>query len=187
MFSIILPVIRDLLREKLAPDFLPEAVQVCPDGRPYPFAGQRFIAVYGSTYDAGPDREMQIGLDVILGFTCTITFRTPVVPLDRVGDSIYIELFSGLEDVSRKLIAILDYNYAELTTAVNRRFEELGREDRLIEPFYWRSTSPAPVLVGVDWFYGAPGDVVSFEHDQSGAYLNVEFYGGRVMGPTGVI
>jgi hypothetical protein len=178
MLTVLLPVVRDILREELQDILHPESIHVTPDGRPYPVAGQRFLAIFGFRWSAGEDADMDIALDESVGFECALSVRAAVSPVDRVGPALYIKEFTGMEAIHRRIIRVLDKNLA-LIERVNAELERQNYPERLIEYPRWLESDASPVVVGADWFWAEAGS--PFEQSYSGLVMSSRFYAGRFI------
>lgn len=171
--SALLIAVRNKLRVHLE-DYVPDnMIHVMPDGRPSPNCGQRFVAVYGSSWSPrSEDADMNIGVAEEYGVVCTLSVRSPVVPQDDIGDELYVHQSQGMETICRKIREAIHQQYDVVNDANTMTIENHG----ILEYLRWKGTDASPRPVGPEWFYAldSPG-VDSWEYAQSGLAMDVRF------------
>tara|TARA_B100000949_G_scaffold148547_1_gene130512 strand:+ start:248 stop:790 length:543 start_codon:yes stop_codon:yes gene_type:complete len=123
-----------------------------PDGQPPPFAGQLYVSVHGTEWTVGG--MVDGGLDEEFGIACTVTMRAGFTPDDRMGDSLYIKLATGLEDLVRKIIVEIRTSRWIILNAANALMPD--DLDGFVEPLRWLGVNAEPRIVGPEWFHAAP-------------------------------
>jgi len=121
-------------------------VAVMLDGQPPPWAGQEFIAVHQSYWQACD--PVSVGLYEEVGIDVTITRKAGFSPQDEYGAQIWRKATTGIEAHARKVIVAGHMNYA--TMAAANTLITTG-DDKFSEPLQWKQTT-SPQLVGPDWF-----------------------------------
>lgn len=80
----LLNAVRDRLRTAMVLTNL--ECDVCPDGRPNPDAGQRFLSVHPGDIASNPSPSRKHALDEYYSFKVTVTVRSGQKPYDRKRD-----------------------------------------------------------------------------------------------------
>lgn len=165
-FAALLVRVRNILRDNLSDLLPPEHILIMPDGRPAPACGDRFIAIHATSWRPRPgDDDMNRGLSELFDFDCTITYRTPFIPQESIGDEIFLKSLEGMEALCRLIIICIHQNIDLLG---------LDEDGELLEYPRWAGTS-LPTPVGPDWFYSSPDQGEGFEYIQSGLTMTVSF------------
>ena len=152
--------VRDHLRIQM--DLEDEECHVMPGPEPMPSCGQKFIAVYGHSWNASPDDfNASEALVEWYGFTCAVSFRSSYVPFDRFGEELYVKALTGIEDFCREIMGNLHLNQSILnaTNALINSEQNPFHRDGMLEQPRWASTDANPMLVGGDWFSASPDDM----------------------------
>lgn len=147
---------RDMLRDYLRatattaiPDlaFVDEEIQVTPQGRPPAVAGDKFIGIYGSSWEPAV-LDSNVAIDAYMGITCVLTVRSPIYPQEKL-EEMYADVTVGMSAVSVAIMKALAQNanlYTYLAAYVDYKtywtFEYLR----------WLGTDPEPAQVGDEWF-----------------------------------
>lgn len=144
---------RDVLRAAFTnilivdPVWEAESIDIQPGPRPDPFCGQKFIALYGTSWQ--PEQlDQNQGLDEVFGIAAAISFRAGYVPDDRQGTELYVKLGSGLCQIARLVNAKLHQSY-EAMGVMNAY---LTTPNEIVEPLRWLGTDPSPREVDDIWF-----------------------------------
>lgn len=142
---------RDRLRRRLGLD--PAACEVTFDGRPFPHAGELFVAVHEGEWRADESvGAADLSLPEAFGVEVTVTVRCGAAPFDRIGTEVLAAARRGLLAVCRQAAVALHMSY-EVIEAANA---ELGTgANGLYHPLVFRDGGRATPR-GPDWF-GARG------------------------------
>lgn len=103
---------RDAIRNKFSLNEY--GCEVTPDGRPIPAAGRVFFAVHPSNWD----NSANASLDERYSFQVTVTVRTGVPPLDRVGTNVILDK-NGVLRLAAECRAFVSMNYDVMNAANN--------------------------------------------------------------------
>jgi hypothetical protein len=152
--------VRDVLRERLSRDGLPfkpfdrEEIEVSPDGRPPAYMGSRFIGVYGSQWSPAVE-DSNVGLDALMGVSCTYTVRSPVFPQKKTGPVMYAEVLSGMCSVCWEVAKAVSMTGDSLTEIP--LYEALAKYPdyvpySIFEYLRWEGCDPSPSPVTDEWF-----------------------------------
>jgi hypothetical protein len=175
----LLVAVRDTLRTELVDwdqPFAPQDILVMPGPEPAPYCGQHFISVYGLSWIAGGESDNHRGLDELYGISCALSSRSPVYPPDRRGDELYVKLYTGMEDICRKIMIAVHQSIV-----VQQAWDALliGKTRQTsyhlsTEYLRWQDTDAAPQVVDGTWFSAAPDEA-------AGLVMEVRFSKARRM------
>lgn len=153
---------RDVLRSALSPENYQDVgfedceIDVMPDGKPPPFVGDKFIAVFGSEWSPAIE-DQNVAIDAYLGITCQLTYRTAYVPPDALGTHTYANVQLGMTEVCWRIMKALSMQAGStvdvpLYTALTKITGYAPYS--FVEYLRWSGTDPAPIPVYADWFSG---------------------------------
>jgi len=147
---------RDLLRDYLRYGgtyaiqdlpFVDEEIQVMPEGRPPAVAGDKFIGIYGSSWEPAV-MDSNVAIDAYMGINCTISVRSTIYPQEKLED-LYADVSVGMSAIAVAIMKSLAQNtaiYTYLSSYTNYQtywtFEYLR----------WLGTDPEPQERGDEWF-----------------------------------
>lgn len=147
---------RDILRDYLRGDastaipdlaFVDEEIQVTPQGRPPAVAGDKFIGIYGTSWEPAVV-DSNVAIDAYMGVACVLTIRSSIYPQEKL-EELYADVTVGMSAVCVAIMQALAQNpniYTYLSNYVNYKsywtFEYLR----------WLGTDAEPFQVGDDWF-----------------------------------
>lgn len=124
------------------------------DGRPWPMAGQKFVAVHpGPHQNRGNDHH-----DELHSVLVTVTFRSPVYPTDREDQ--LLDLDEQLDEYCDKVAQVLhDTDTADaIRVAANVTLTaEDATQNGFVEPLRFRGCSQ-PQYRGAEWFRCGEGN-----------------------------
>ena len=183
------------VRNKLQTDLVnhvpnPErSIRLMPDGRPAASSGQVFVAIHGTDWSpTSADMDQNRGLAEEFALACTVSIRTPVIPPDRIGDEVYINMTVGLSAICRQIMLSLDKNIDLINSAdallADHEQTSVGTVQGFVEYLRWSGTDASPSPVGPTWFFADESgrDLLSrrtggtsWEHNESGWVMQVRF------------
>lgn len=138
---------RDTLRSSLS--LSPQECDVRPGGQPPPSFGQRYVALYGTSW-GNETPTMQAGIDEVYGVGAMVTLRVAQIPIDRFGGDAYIKPLIGLEALCRRVMLVVHMNY-DLMALANSFLPDAP--NLLEQPLFWNSTDAEPNLRDEDWVW----------------------------------
>ena len=152
--------VRDVIRDALDSDsfvlgnWRDDEIDIMPDGKPPPWIGDKFIAVYGTDWAPAVD-DTNVGLDAYLGVACTLTYRSPRVPQSKIGNVLYADLSTGMSEVCwriMKSVAMQGSSTTEVPLFTKLAAIPGFTANSFSEYLRWKSTDPSPVPVYAEWF-----------------------------------
>ena len=164
-------VARNRLRTDLS--FEDASIMVMPGPEPAPYAGQKFISIYGTQWSPG-ELDLNEGLDEQYAFSCTLSVRSSVSPFDRYGNDQYVQDTIGMEDVLRSIIISL-HQSCSLIGAWDTLMAGQGTEFPR-----WTRCDPVPQIVDGSWWKSEP-DFRSSPEGAAGLVMSVDFGNARRM------
>lgn len=147
---------RDLLRDYLKADgtnaildlpFIDEEIQVMPEGRPPAVAGDKFIGIYGSSWEPAVF-DSNVAIDAYLGVTCVISVRSTIYPQEKLED-LYADVSVGMSAIAVAIMKSLAQNTA-LYTYLGQYVDY--KTYWTFEYLRWAGTDPEPQERGDEWF-----------------------------------
>lgn len=121
---------------------------VRPDGRPKPECGDIFVAIHGADKSPGPSNDQDVGVDITVGLTVTVTYRTAYIN-DNELDQVYAKQSLAIEALCDRIITLIHKQYG-LMGAANNLIS--GTTQLFIEPLRWLGGDAEPTKVGNEWF-----------------------------------
>ena len=140
---------RDLLRDYLKAEgsqaiaelpFIDEEIQVMPQGRPPAVVGDKFIGIYGSSWEPAVI-DSNVAIDAYLGVTCVLTVRSSIYPQEKLED-LYADVSVGMSAIAVAIMKSLAQNTA-LYTYMNTYTNYNGWT---FEYLRWLGTDPEPQI-----------------------------------------
>ena len=156
-----------------------EECMVMPDGRPIPSCGQRFISLY-PTYWGPKEGDNNQALYEQYDIACVITFRTPLLPFDRIGENLIYEdspfpiVYHTMEEWCRLVMVAVHMN----TSIMGEANKELATQG-VAEYLRWAGNDPTPSFVDGSWFFAATEEL-------AGLTQTVRFEGATRFQPLSV-
>jgi len=155
--------VRDLLRDWFKDNprcpLSSDVIHVTPDEKPFPYSGDTFIAVYGSTWSPVND-DVNVALDYMLGVTCTLTVRTAYVPNNKLGLEVYAKQYLGMSATCVEIMRAVSQNTTLFSKlAANKEYQYYSTPDdngfvigQLFEYLRYQGTDATPNPVYAEHF-----------------------------------
>lgn len=150
--------LRDALEDYARTPFRREEIEIMPDEKPPARCGEKFISVYGNDWSADED-DNNVGLNYLMGVSCTLTFRTTVYPQTHKGPEAYAKMFTGMASVCLKIAKEVS-QYVNLFSRLQEYDEFLEYYDptndvyvgNVFEYLRFQNCDPNPIPVYADHF-----------------------------------
>ena len=160
-----------------------KSIQIMPDEKVPPSAGEEFISLYGSKFVNSHPAQTMSAIESY-SLSVGITRRIQAQPVDRLGDTIYTEDTEVIDRIrpsmllrAREIIDLIDGIFTIIQT-VNVRLED-DNECILLTPLGLVSGDAQPKYVDEDHFFTNP-DSSTFH---KGLFMELTFGGAELLRP----
>ena len=189
--ELLLQAVRDRLRDNLtnvigkrslSANAHKKSIQITPDEKVPPSAGEEFINLFGSGFRNRNPAQSNSAIEVY-GVTVGITRRILAQPVDRIGDSIYTEDVAVIDRIkpsmmkrAREIINLIDGVYSVITS-VNTAAADVTGACGFYTALGLESADAQPKYVDENHFFTDP-DSNKFH---KGLYLEIVFSGAELL------
>jgi len=185
-----LTTVRDTLISSALSEVLPKnVIQVTRNERPWPNAGEWFVAVYPSmlfnTDTRGQVRRRKLNFNVV------VTRRLRDVPPDRLDQELYLRLLTSMSSITSIIVEVLDSNYSIYSNIYTNYISNISNYPSTVKALFqnFQFTDACPKFLDCDIdpierypeFFSAKDGVETMSERPAGYSMGVRFSGPEMI------